>query len=163
MRNTIHSVGYTFCLISTKKKKTKKNIRIYDKRRKSYAIVAFFLIEKALKFCHSLFKNQFFLFFISMYARTIVTNCYYSFTKYEHSLFLLLFFKHCSMTFRAAYIMHRCVVWRDKKRGDATFNWKIKVGSLRVIKILSNCSIDTGPSVNAGFSVVFVCRATLTS
>lgn len=27
------------------------------------------------------------------------------------------------------------------------------MGSLRVIKILSNCSIDTGPSVNAGFSV----------
>lgn len=43
--------------------------------------------------------------------------------------------------------------WRDKKKRGATLNWKIKVGSLRVIKILSNCSIDTGPSVNAGFSV----------
>lgn len=145
-------------------KEQKKKIYEYTTNEKNRTRSLLFFNWKSIKILSlPLQKINFSLFLISMYTRTIVTNCYYSFTRYEHSLFLLLFFKHCSMTFRAAYIMHRCVVWRDKKRGDATFNWKIKVGSLRVIKILSNCSIDTGPSVNAGFSVVFVCRATLTS
>lgn len=144
--------------------KEQKKIYEYTTNEKNRTRSLLFFNWKSIKILSlPLQKINFSLFLISMYTRTIVTNCYYSFTRYEHSLFLLLFFKHCSMTFRAAYIMHRCVVWRDKKRGDATFNWKIKVGSLRVIKILSNCSIDTGPSVNAGFSVVFVCRATLTS